>query len=107
MASNYIFTLSPTFTQGLILGQLSILVLLVLVLKYLFLDTEPGRQNPTFHPTLANEKRDEAGHVVPPDGIVEATKDEQNDSLDEDEPCDRESATWFNLLLRTVRLSRI
>ncbi|VDB84467.1 unnamed protein product [Peniophora sp. CBMAI 1063] len=43
MAENYLFTFHPTFTQGLVLGQLSILVLLVFVLKYLFLDTS---QNP-------------------------------------------------------------
>jgi maintenance of morphology protein 1 len=37
---NYLFTLSPTFTQGLILGQLSILVLLYFILKYLFFDSK-------------------------------------------------------------------
>ncbi|RDX55969.1 maintenance of mitochondrial morphology protein 1 [Polyporus arcularius HHB13444] len=43
MASAYVFTLQPTFTQGLILGQASILFLLFLVLKYLFFDTDPDR----------------------------------------------------------------
>ncbi|KAI8995533.1 maintenance of mitochondrial morphology protein 1 [Trametes punicea] len=43
MATAYIFTLQPTFTQGLILGQASILLLLFLVLKYLFFDADPGR----------------------------------------------------------------
>ncbi|KAG1817418.1 hypothetical protein DFJ58DRAFT_888938 [Suillus subalutaceus] len=35
MGNNDIFSLTPTLTQGLVLGQLSILVLLELVLKYL------------------------------------------------------------------------
>ncbi|KZT74721.1 maintenance of mitochondrial morphology protein 1 [Daedalea quercina L-15889] len=39
MGNAYIFSLQPTFTQGLILGQFSILFLLVLILKYLFFDT--------------------------------------------------------------------
>ena len=43
MGSGYIFSLQPTFTQGFILGQLSILALLAAVIKYLFLDTEPAQ----------------------------------------------------------------
>ncbi|KAI0670004.1 maintenance of mitochondrial morphology protein 1 [Trametes maxima] len=43
MATAYVFTLQPTFTQGLILGQASILLFLFLVLKYLFFDTDPDR----------------------------------------------------------------
>ncbi|KAF5377503.1 hypothetical protein D9615_005264 [Tricholomella constricta] len=39
MGANYIFSLEPTFTQGLVLGQLSVIVLLGLILKYIFLDT--------------------------------------------------------------------
>jgi len=46
MGSGYIFSLQPTFTQGFIFGQLSILALLVVVLKYLFLDTEPAQNVP-------------------------------------------------------------
>jgi len=42
MGSSYIFSLQPTFTQGFILGQLSILAFFAVVLKYLFLDTEPS-----------------------------------------------------------------
>jgi maintenance of mitochondrial morphology protein 1 len=38
----YLLSLQPTFTQGLIIGQLSILVLLALVLKYLFLVADPS-----------------------------------------------------------------
>lgn len=38
----YLLSLQPTFTQGLIIGQLSILVLLALVLKYLFFVSDPS-----------------------------------------------------------------
>lgn len=37
--SSSIFSLTPTFTQGLILGQLSIFLLLALILKFLFFET--------------------------------------------------------------------
>lgn len=46
MGSGYIFSLQPTFTQGFILGQLSIFALLAVVLKYLFLDTESAQNVP-------------------------------------------------------------
>ncbi|KAF8576557.1 hypothetical protein K439DRAFT_1366904 [Ramaria rubella] len=38
----YLLSLQPTFTQGLIIGQLSILILLALILKYLFLVSDPS-----------------------------------------------------------------
>ena len=41
MATAYVFTLQPTFTQGLLLGQLSVLLVLVGILRYLFLSSEP------------------------------------------------------------------
>ena len=56
MGSSYIFSLQPTFTQGFILGQFSILALVAVILKYLFLDTEPPskvaeRDPPVSQPT--------------------------------------------------------
>ncbi|PFH54623.1 hypothetical protein AMATHDRAFT_134195 [Amanita thiersii Skay4041] len=51
MGANYIFSLQPTFTQGLIIGQLSILVLLGLILKYLFLDSSQDPfETSSYHP---------------------------------------------------------
>jgi maintenance of mitochondrial morphology protein 1 len=54
MAKNYVFSLEPTFTQGLILGQLSILLLLGLVLKYIFLDSAQVNRddNSSYQPPL-------------------------------------------------------
>jgi maintenance of mitochondrial morphology protein 1 len=48
MGSAYMFSLQPTFTQGFILGQFSILALLALVLKYLFFDTEHSQTVPVY-----------------------------------------------------------
>jgi maintenance of morphology protein 1 len=67
MGSAYMFSLQPTFTQGFILGQFSILALLAVVLKYLFFDTEHSqkvpvyaeRDPPVLQPTLPSARVDE------------------------------------------------
>ena len=93
MGSNYIFSLTPTFTQGLILGQLSILALLVLVLKYLFLDSN------TIPETFREDQHSlsfEKSHAVPkrmpmlPLAIAPDTGDPTG---------------WFNLILQQVSLT--
>lgn len=96
MGSNYLLSLQPTFTQGLILGQLSILVLLGLILKYLFLDsTEYPFETSSYHPrldsdlSLKNRKR-----------II--SRDVENSEKD---PA-AESADWFNMLSHQVRVSQ-
>lgn len=88
MGNNYIFTLTPTFTQGLVLGQLSILVLLALVLKYLFfispeseVETVPFHSLPNPDPLRNQDPQGDAG----------SPKDEG-----------LESAHWFNMLARQV-----
>ncbi|KAJ7462699.1 maintenance of mitochondrial morphology protein 1 [Mycena galericulata] len=81
MGNNYVFSLQPTFTQGLILGQLSILVLLVLILKYLFLDsTEYPFETSSYHPLKQNISSQS----------VESTYE------------NAESAEWFNMLLHQI-----
>ena len=60
----YIFTLTPTFTQGLVLGQLSIFLLVYFILKYLFfgpksaqyLEESPEEDAPHFRPSSPAEK---------------------------------------------------
>lgn len=83
MGSGYIFSLQPTFTQGFILGQFSILALLAVVLKYLFLDTEPAQNAPErvpvsqpLHPSTCPDEK--STHVEP------------------------ESTEWLNALLHQV-----
>ncbi|KIP02684.1 hypothetical protein PHLGIDRAFT_283987 [Phlebiopsis gigantea 11061_1 CR5-6] len=62
MGSAYIFTLQPTFTQGLVLGQVSILCLLVVILKYLFFD--PATAQPykatSYQPRFVREEDETA-----------------------------------------------
>lgn len=96
MASAYVFTLQPTFTQGLILGQASILFLLFLILKYLFFDTDPERsyRKVSHPPKIEYHSSEEA--LSPPRvnfNEFEATRHERVDS---------ESSEWLNVVLRQV-----
>lgn len=99
MGANYVFSLQPTFTQGLILGQLSILALLVFILKYLFLDsTKYPFETTSYHPRFNRDTlmRSQKLHYQATD---------ENELKDEPE-----SSEWLNLLLHQVRclsLSRI
>ncbi|KAK7064487.1 maintenance of mitochondrial morphology protein 1 [Favolaschia claudopus] len=90
MGSNYVFSLQPTFTQGLILGQLSVLVLLVLILKYLFLDsTEQPFETSSYHPRVDNQRLLRKQNISPqsaPESVDEAP----------------ESAEWFNMLVHQI-----
>lgn len=94
MGSNYILSLQPTFTQGLILGQLSILFLLAIILKYLFIDTsEPHAENASYHPGIDVDASLRANYRLP--------------SRDAHEGKGTESAEWFNMLLQQVRFKNI
>ena len=93
---NYIFSLTPTFTQGLLLGQLSILFLLALILKFLFLqvDDRPAiGYDPSLY-TIPDTTRDGQGPSTkqPKETIFDDLYHENG----------RESAEWFNLLVRQV-----
>ena len=90
MGNNYVFSLQPTFTQGLILGQMSILVLLALILKYLFiLPSDAPIETSSYHPRLDSDSSLHSHHRLP--------------SHDDGEKKDAESAQWFNMLLHQVR----
>jgi maintenance of morphology protein 1 len=90
----YIFSLEPTFTQGLILGQLSILCLLVLVLKYLFLETTDAsvEEEPRYSRATHN-------HIPP-----QSRQSLDNQDEDVKPVMQAESAEWFNALFLQVRL---
>jgi maintenance of morphology protein 1 len=87
-SSGVIFTFQPTFTQGLILGQCSILALLAVILKYLFLDTEHSQKVPVY--------ADPAAPVLQP-SILSAHVGEKPTRVDP------ESTAWLNTLLHQVR----
>lgn len=83
---NYVFSLTPTFTQGLLLGQLSIILILVLVLKYLFLLPQSDESEPPIFRPFPKPDNSSRTRLSPP----------------EDWP---ESANWFNSIARQVRQS--
>lgn len=95
MANAYIFTLQPTFTQGLLLGQFSILCLLVLVLKYLFFDTDSGLpyKPVSYHPRVAttddgDESSDSIEAIKPPSNVNSASGEVP--------------VEWLNIILQEV-----
>lgn len=91
MGSNYILSLQPTFTQGLILGQLSILLLIVLILKYLFLDsTEYPFETSSYHPRVDSDLLLRNRKII--------SRSVGEDILEKD----AESTEWFNALLQQV-----
>ncbi len=95
MGNAYIFSLTPTFTQGLVLGQLSILFLLVVILKYLFFDAVSDQPYKSFsyQPRIPREDED-----------VATARNERELSQSEvvDGKIGVESADWLNILLHQV-----
>jgi len=97
---NYIFTLTPTFTQGLILGQISILLLVYFILKYLFFDSKSSQlleesseeDAPFFRPSFPAEK-----FISTP--FLQAKDKERDEGRDGDSV---ESAEWLNILLKQI-----
>jgi maintenance of mitochondrial morphology protein 1 len=77
------------------MGQLSILLLLTLILKYLFLDsTETPFETSSYHPRVNSDTRRTTPRHVPQES--------------EDDPLNvsGESADWFNVLIQQVLCSR-
>lgn len=95
-----LFSSTPTFTQGLVLGQLSILLLLAFILRYLFFDTNLPPPSTDEDESDADARADEpkdSGHPIPTHPLSS-----QKHSFIEDFPVDatrQESLEWFNLLL--------
>lgn len=96
MGSAYVFTLQPTFTQGLILGQVSILFLVVVVLKYLFFDpvTAQPYKATSYQPRIVTDEE-------PNDSTEYVAKTEPEALSGRSEGV--ESADWLNVLLHHVR----
>ncbi|KAE9410928.1 maintenance of mitochondrial morphology protein 1 [Gymnopus androsaceus JB14] len=91
MGANYVFSLTPTFTQGLILGQLSILALLVFILKYLFLDsTKYPFETTSYHPRFNSNS------------IMRSQKLNYQATNENELQDEKESSEWLNLLLHQI-----
>ncbi|KAJ3567361.1 hypothetical protein NP233_g6411 [Leucocoprinus birnbaumii] len=94
MTNNYLFTFKPTFTQGLIIGQLSILVLVGLVLRFLFLDsTQYPFETSSYHPRVDND-------LLVRKRKLDAAMAEERPPGEENQGA--ESADWFNVLSKQV-----
>lgn len=92
MGSNYLFSIQPTFTQGLVLGQLSIFFLLALILKYLFIDTSlphATENKAAYHPGIDTEANRSLHQ--------QRTQAERRDGEK-----GAESAEWLNMLMQQV-----
>ncbi|CAE6476479.1 unnamed protein product [Rhizoctonia solani] len=85
-----LFSMTPTFTQGLVVGQLSILLLLVIIVRHLFLDS--AKTQPVHTPAPLPVR-------PPPQDSEKAKTDAEGDWR----TGDAETAEWFNLLLNLVR----
>ncbi|KAI0700900.1 maintenance of mitochondrial morphology protein 1 [Cytidiella melzeri] len=100
MANAYLLTLQPTFTQGLIIGQFSILFLLVVILKYLFLDpvSDQPYKSSSYQPR--NLKDDSDGQLSFDSAAKLSSK--MDGRADMDANSGVESADWINILLHQV-----
>ncbi|KAG8741579.1 ERMES complex subunit mmm1 [Ceratobasidium sp. 428] len=84
-----LFSMTPTFTQGLVLGQLSIFLLLVVIIRYLFLDSAAS---PPVHTPAPLPHARPSAHDVKEKLLAESDW----------KTGDAETAEWFNLLLQMV-----
>jgi len=108
-----LFSLTPTFTQGLVLGKLSILLLLAFILRYLFFETNPpsSEESEPETDTAAMTDADKPPRDQQPLGLpvpVVPTPHTFKESFIDEFPVDatrRESLEWFNLLLNGLTKS--
>lgn len=83
----------PTFTQGLVIGQLSILILLGMILKYLFLESSQyPLQTASYHQQVDNDTFLRKRNLK----VSNNNQDHDSDAF--------ESTKWFNTLLSQVRI---
>jgi len=97
MGTAYIFTMQPTFTQGLVLGQFSILALLFIILKYLFFVSKKEEAQATllYQPKLVYTGEGNGSEDSQDDTTPESnTERKEADSV--------ESADWLNIVLQQV-----
>ncbi len=82
----------PTFTQGFIIGQLSILFLLGAILKYLFFESnqDDPLQAASYHQQVEN------------DTFLRRRNLHVQKTATEEEPPESESSEWLNVLLKQV-----
>ncbi|KAH9486774.1 ERMES complex subunit mmm1 [Psilocybe cubensis] len=85
------FLFQPTFTQGLIIGQLSILVLLGMILKYLFLESsQDPLRTASYH------------QQVDKDAFARQRNFQARKTAPDHDPDASETTEWFNTILQQV-----
>ena len=106
MPATSLLSLQPTFLQGFVVGQISILLLLALILKYLFFESAPPGSPTVLAPLPAPrfQQRDAAQSAAldakpPPLPPADAADSVHVHSR----VAGIESVEWFNLIIREVR----
>lgn len=103
-----VITFHPTFTQGFIFGQLSILILLAFILKYLFLESTPPPNRPTASLAAIDAIREYGGASI--DGNKTQEHSQRPTVSDSFPPVvlseNAESTEWFNLVIHEVSIKK-
>jgi maintenance of morphology protein 1 len=92
MSLSFPLFFQPTFTQGFIIGQLSILFLLGAILKYLFFESnqDDPLQAASYHQQVEN------------DAFLRRRNLHVQKTATEEAPPESESSEWLNVLLKQV-----
>lgn len=103
MPATSLLSLQPTFLQGFVVGQISILLLLALILKYLFFESAPPGSPTVLAPLPAPrfQQRDAQSGALDAKQTLPSADAEDSVRL---RVAGIESVEWFNLIIREVRL---
>lgn len=99
MPATSLLSLQPTFLQGFVVGQISILLLLALILKYLFFESAPPGSPIVLAPLPAPRAQQRDAQSAPLDAKQTSASVDEEDSR----AAGIESVEWFNLIIREVR----
>jgi len=108
MPATSLLSLQPTFLQGFVVGQISILLLLALILKYLFFESAPPGSPTVLAPLPAPrfQQRDAAQSAAldaKPTPLPPADAADSDSVHVHSRVAGIESVEWFNLIIREVR----
>ena len=98
MPATSLLSLQPTFLQGFVVGQISILLLLALILKYLFFESAPPGSPTVLAPLPSPRSQQRDAQSAPLDASETSAKASVNPLA-----AGIESVEWFNLIIREVR----
>lgn len=102
MPATSLLSLQPTFLQGFVVGQISILLLLALILKYLFFESAPPGSPTVLAPLPAPRFQQRDAQSAALDAKPTLPSADAEDSV-HSRVEGIESVEWFNLIIREVR----